>query len=199
MTILQLNITRKSIKIIDLRQGKGEGGSPHNASNRNSRPFAPAFTATPSSDPTTQSAVRNSSTDSVPSTAITRHPAAFPAPTPEDASSTTTHSPGKNPSSSAPFWYGSGSGFPRSTISPLIILSGNGNPPAVSRASSNRRLAEVTIAHRSSGRLSSSVFTPGNTRRSATSSTSRSSITFNPASASISGRSSLTISIARRP
>ncbi len=142
--------------------------------NRNSSPSGFAVTVNSSSEPTTQSASCSSAAECVPNTPSTRHPAPFPDPTPEGASSTTTHSSGRKPSNSAPRRYGSGSGLPRSTTSPLMIRSGNGSPAAFSRASSRRCVDEVTIAHRSGGKPSSSAFTPGSTVKSATSSTSRS-------------------------
>ena len=171
----------------------------YNGRNRNSNPPFATITPNPSSESTTQSASRNSSAECVPNTPNTLHPAATPAPTPEGASSTTMHSSGRNPSNAAPRRYGSGSGFPRSTISALISRAGTGNPAASNRPSKSRVVAEVTIAHRSSGRLSISCFTPGNTFRSAVSSISMSSITRSPSSASMSGLKLRTISIARIP
>src|SRR5260370_34134404 len=126
----------------------GSGMLQPTGKNLSSSPAPFTFTTSPSSNPTTQSASCSSAAECVPSTPSTRHPAALPAPTPEGASSTTTHSSGRNPSSSAPRRYGSGSGFPRSTISPLIIRSGTGSLAAPTPANSSRSVDEGTTAPR---------------------------------------------------
>src|SRR5260370_30414038 len=120
----------------------GSGMLQPTGKNLSSSPAPFTFTTSPSSNPTTQSASCSSSAECDPSTASTRHPAALPAPTPEGASSTTTHSSGRNPSNFAPRRYGSGSGLPRSTISPLIMRSRTGSPPAVTLAHSTPPVAQ---------------------------------------------------------
>src|ERR1019366_8224323 len=92
--------------------------------NRNSRPSASTRTSISLSDLTNHVAPSSSLRGWVPSTPSTPQPAATPAPTPEGASSTTTHSPGASPSNPAPRRYGSGSGLPRTTISPEISCLG---------------------------------------------------------------------------
>ena len=81
-------------------------------------------------------------------TASTVIPARLPASTPAGASSTTTHSAAGTPSAAAARRYGSGSGFPCSTSSPVTSTSGTGNPTEASRRAASSRPPDVTTAHR---------------------------------------------------
>src|SRR5689334_21930068 len=80
-------------------------------------------------------------------TASTLIPARWPASTPAGASSTTTHCPGGTPSAAAARRYGSGSGLPCSTSSPVTRTSGAGNPTVASRCAASSRPPDVTTAH----------------------------------------------------
>jgi len=97
--------------------------------------------------------------------------------TPEGASSTTTHSSGASPATLRRAGTAPGR-LARATISPEINCSGTDNPAAASRASSSRRVAEVTIAHRSPA-ASPAAPCPGSATVSPVSSISRSSIARN--------------------
>jgi hypothetical protein len=74
-------------------------------------------------------------------------PALRPARIPAGVSSTTTQRSYRTPRRSAAFKYPSGSGFPRTTSSPLMRSGGTGRPAHSSLTVANALLAEVTTAH----------------------------------------------------
>src|SRR5580704_15210627 len=74
-------------------------------------------------------------------------PALRPARIPAGVSSTTTQWSYRTPRRPAAIKYPSGSGFPRTTSSPLIRSGGTGRPAHSSLTVANALLAEVTTAH----------------------------------------------------
>src|SRR6185369_9146385 len=106
-------------------------------------------------------ASRSSESVAVVLTATTFMLADFPDRMPAGASSITTQFAAENPSFAAPVRYGSGCGFPFRMSEAVTNSLGAGRPAALIRTSARGRVHEVTIVHRSCGRLVNNSNAPG--------------------------------------
>jgi len=123
----------------------------------------------------------------------------FPGTNPAGASSTTTQSVAFVPTAAAPFRYGSGCGFPRSTSLHVTIFPGIFSPAARRRTSASGRVHDVTIVQRSGGSARNNSCAPGKgTTPSMSSISARSTIRFSRSTFTC-GSSSRMVAMLGRP